>query len=130
MSSILLDTHAFIWLSEGNANLPVTLREIIDNADEVFVSIVSLWEIAIKVNIGKITLQKNFNDLEASLNNTRLMLLPISISATVHLSNLPIHSNHKDPFDRMLIAQSIDRDILIASRDIKFDLYPIKRVWE
>lgn len=130
MSSILLDTHAFIWLSEGNANLPATLGKIIDNADEVFVSIVSFWEIAIKVNIGKITLQKNFNDLEASLNNTRLMLLPISISATVHLSNLPIYSNHKDPFDRMLIAQAIDRNLLIASRDIKFDLYPIKRIWE
>ena len=97
---LLWDTHTFIWLLEGNTNLPVTLRETIDNADQVFVSIVSFWEIAIKVNIGKIILQKNFNDLEVSLNNTRLRLLPISISATVHLSNLPIHSNHKDPFGR------------------------------
>ncbi|GBO54547.1 hypothetical protein APA_2494 [Pseudanabaena sp. lw0831] len=130
MSPILLGTHTFIWLLEGNTNLPVTLREVIDNADQVFVSIVSLWEIAIKVNIGKITLEKNFNDLEASLNNTRLILLPISIIATVHLSNLPIHSNHKDPFDRMLIAQAIDRNLLIASRDLKFDLYAVQRIWE
>jgi PIN domain nuclease of toxin-antitoxin system len=129
MSPILLDTHTFIWLLEGNTNLPITLRKTIDNTDEVFVSIVSFWEIAIKLNIGKISLQKNFNDLERSLNNTRLILLPISIGATVKLRDLPVCANHKDPFDRMLIAQAIDRNLLIASRDIKFDLYPIKRIW-
>jgi PIN domain nuclease of toxin-antitoxin system len=77
MGSILLDTHAFIWLSENDSNLPNSVLKIIDNTENVFVSIISLWEIAIKLNIGKITLQEDFNKIEARFSNTRLILLPI-----------------------------------------------------
>jgi PIN domain nuclease of toxin-antitoxin system len=93
MSSILLDTHTFIWLSEDDPNLPTSLRTTIENTDQVLVSI----------------------------------LLPISITDTIQLSQLPTH--HKDPFDRILIAQAINRSLPIASRDVAFDVYNVQRLW-
>jgi PIN domain nuclease of toxin-antitoxin system len=130
MSSILLDTHVFIWLSENDFNLPNSVLKIIDNTEEVFVSVISFWEIAIKLNIGKITLQEDFNKIESRFSNTRLILLPISIDDTVQLYKLAVFTNHKDPFDRMLIAQAIGRSIPLVSADKKFDAYPVQRIWE
>lgn len=128
MSSLLLDTHTFIWLSEDDPNLPTTLRDKIENTDHVFVSIVSFWEISIKLNIGKISLRDDFNDIESRFKSTRFTLLPISIKDTIQLCQLPIH--HKDPFDRILIAQAINRSLIVASRDAVFDAYKIQRLWE
>ena len=128
MSSILLDTHTFIWLSEDDPNLPVSRRDMIEDTDEVFVSIASFWEISIKLTIGKLSLQADFNDVESRFTATRFQLLPISIRDTVQLHQLPLH--HKDPFDRILIAQAINRSLSIVSADTAFDAYPIKRVWE
>ncbi len=128
MSSILLDTHTFIWLSEDDRNLPKSLRETIENTDDVFVSIVSFWEISIKLNIGKISLRDDFNNIESRFNATRFILLPISIKDTLQLSQLPMH--HKDPFDRILLAQAMSRSLVIASRDAVFDAYGVDRLWE
>ena len=127
MSSILLDTHAFIWLSEDDLKLPTSVRETIETTDDVFISIASFWEISIKLTIGKISLQIDFDDVEASFSSTRFKLLPISIKNTIQLRQLPLH--HKDPFDRILITQAIDRSIPLVSRDVAFDAYPIQRVW-
>ncbi|MFZ1028949.1 MAG: type II toxin-antitoxin system VapC family toxin [Limnoraphis robusta] len=127
MSSILLDTHAFIWLSEDDQSLPTSLRDRIEATDNVFVSIASFWEISIKVTIGKIVLQNDFNDIEDRFEATRFKLLPISIKDTILLHQLPLH--HKDPFDRILIAQAMNRSFPIVSRDSTFDAYPISRVW-
>jgi len=102
MSSILLDTHTFIWLSEDAPNLPVSTRAMIEDIDDVFVSIASFWEISIKLTIGKLSLQTDFDDIEARFTSTRFQILPISIRDTVKLRQLPLH--HKDPFDRILIA--------------------------
>ena len=127
MSSILLDTHAFIWLSEDDLKLPTSVRETIETTDDVFISIASFWEISIKLTIGKISLQIDFDDVEASFSSTGFKLLPISIKNTIQLRQLPLH--HKDPFDRILITQAIDRSIPLVSRDVAFDAYPIQRVW-
>jgi PIN domain nuclease of toxin-antitoxin system len=127
MSSLLLDTHTFIWLSEDDPNLPTTLRSTIENTDRVFVSIVSFWEISIKLNIGKISLRDDFNNIESRFRATKFTLLPISIKDTIQLSQLPIH--HKDPFDRVLIAQAMNRSLTVASRDVAFDAYDIQRLW-
>lgn len=127
MSSILLDTHAFIWLSEDDSNLPNATREVIEDTSNVFVSIASFWEISIKLTIGKISLQSDFNAIESRFNLTRFQLLSISIKDTIQLSQLPL--NHKDPFDRILIAQAMNRSIPLISRDSEFDHYPIQRVW-
>lgn len=66
MDSILLDTHVFIWLAENDSNLPVSIRDAIENTDNVFVSIASFWEISIKIKIGKLSLLSDFNDIESS----------------------------------------------------------------
>jgi PIN domain nuclease of toxin-antitoxin system len=113
MSSILLDTHTFIWLSEDAPNLPRALQESIESTENVFVSIVTFWEISIKLNIGKISLRDDFNDIESRFKSTRFILLPISIKDTVQLSQLPLH--HKDPFDRILISQAMNRSIAVVS---------------
>jgi PIN domain nuclease of toxin-antitoxin system len=127
MSVLLLDTHAFIWFSEGDANLSVALREQIESANQVCVSIASFWEIAIKLSIGKLALQTDFATIEAKLAPAGITLLPILFTDTVQVRQLPLH--HRDPFDRMLIAQAINRSITVISRDVHFDAYPVQRSW-
>lgn len=127
MSALLLDTHAFIWFSENAPNLSVTLKEQIESADRVYLSIASLWEIAIKISIGKLTLQSDYADIEAQLPAAGILLLPISFADTVRVRNLPFH--HRDPFDRILIAQSINHSLVLVSRDEMFDAYAVQRLW-
>lgn len=127
MTSFLLDTHTFIWLTENDPNLPNNLREEIDFAPEVYVSIVSLWEIAIKLNLGKLALQKSYETIETKLEASDITLLSISFSDTLKIFTLPLH--HRDPFDRMLIAQSLNRSLILISKDTKFDAYNVPRKW-
>ncbi|NEO39077.1 MAG: type II toxin-antitoxin system VapC family toxin [Moorea sp. SIOASIH] len=127
MSSFLLDTHAFIWLSENDPNLPNKLRDMIDAADSVYLSIASLWEIAIKLNLGKLSLQRSYQTIESELQSSDISLLPIEFIDTLQISNLPLH--HRDPFDRMLIAQAMNKSLVLISRDNKFDAYLIQRLW-
>ncbi|EGJ33940.1 MULTISPECIES: type II toxin-antitoxin system VapC family toxin [Moorena] len=127
MTFFLLDTHTFIWLSENDQNLPKRLRDMIDVADSVYLSIASLWEIAIKLNLGKLSLQRSYQTIESELQSSDISLLPIAFIDTLQISNLPLH--HRDPFDRMLIAQAMNRSLVLISRDNKFDAYPIQRLW-
>jgi PIN domain nuclease of toxin-antitoxin system len=127
MTSFLLDTHTFIWLTENDPNLPNNLREEIDFAPEVYVSIVSLWEIAIKLNLGKLALQKSYETIETKLEASDINLLSISFSNTLKICTLPLY--HRDPFDRMLIAQSLNRSLILISKDTKFDAYNVPRKW-
>jgi PIN domain nuclease of toxin-antitoxin system len=92
------------------------------------VSIVSLWEIAIKINIGKLTLKTNFQAIEQNLIDQDISILPINIIAIQTYLTLPLY--HRDPFDRILIAQSIDLALTIISCDIQFDAYPVARLWD
>ncbi len=128
MKDFLLDTHAFIWLSENDPNLPNNLREMIDLADTVYLSIVSLWEMAIKLNLGKLSLKRSYETIEQELKLSDISLLPITFLDTVQVYRLPLH--HRDPFDRMLIAQAINKSLILISRDTQFDAYPIQRIWE
>mgnify|MGYP006273438007 CR=1 FL=1 len=127
MSSFLLDTHTFIWLSENHPNLPSNLRDMIDLADTVYVSIASLWEIAIKLNTGKLSLQRSYEVIGTELESSDIILLPISFADTVQIRNLPLH--HRDPFDCILVAQAINHSLVLISRDPAFDAYPIQRLW-
>ncbi|BAY13664.1 type II toxin-antitoxin system VapC family toxin [Calothrix sp. NIES-2098] len=128
MSAFLLDTHAFIWLTENDSSLPYNLRMTINNADFVYLSIASLWEIAIKLNLGKLSLQRSYETIGSAIDASDILLLPISFGDTVQVRNLPLH--HGDPFDRMLIAQAINHSLIIISRDKKFDAYSVQRLWE
>ncbi|MGK7939199.1 MAG: type II toxin-antitoxin system VapC family toxin [Crocosphaera sp.] len=128
MKDFLLDTHAFIWLSENDPNLPNNLREMIDLADTVYLSIVSLWEMAIKLNLGKLSLKRSYETIEQELKSSDISLLPITFLDTVQIYRLPLH--HRDPFDRMLIAKAINKSLILISCDTQFDAYPIQRIWE
>lgn len=99
-----------------------------DSSNEVFLSICSLWEMAIKLSIGKLNLAQPFEVLipeQMSLN--RIELLPIEIGHTLLITRLPFH--HRDPFDRMLIAQAIVEELPILGVDPAFDAYPVERFW-
>jgi len=127
MSQFLLDTHTFIWLTEDSPNLPDDLREMIDAANLVYVSIASLWEISIKLKLGKLSLKQSYESIGSAIANSDILLLPIAFEDTAQLLNLPLY--HNDPFDRILIAQAINHSLIIISTDKKFDAYPIQRVW-
>jgi PIN domain nuclease of toxin-antitoxin system len=124
----LLDTHTFIWFLEGSDRLPSKLVEIIrDLNNDCYVSIASLWELSIKISSGKLELQTEFKDLENSIDILSLKILPVSFTEINQVFMLEFH--HRDPFDRMIIAQSITEDLTIISKDKNFSLYPIKLLW-
>ncbi|MBD2001174.1 type II toxin-antitoxin system VapC family toxin [Leptolyngbya sp. FACHB-541] len=127
MSTFLLDTHAFIWLTENDSSLPGNLRTTIDTADLVYLSIASFWEIAIKLKLGKLSLRQSYETIGIAIDSSDILILPISFADTVQVRNLPLH--HGDPFDRMLISQAINHSLTIISTDKKFDAYPVKRMW-
>ncbi|NJN89319.1 MAG: type II toxin-antitoxin system VapC family toxin [Leptolyngbyaceae cyanobacterium RM2_2_4] len=127
MSAFLLDTHAFIWLAENDSSLPDGLRTMIDTADLVYLSIASLWEIAIKLKLGKLSLQQSYETIGGAIDTSDILILPISFADTVQVRNLPLH--HSDPFDRMLISQAINHSLTVISTDKKFDAYSIRRLW-
>jgi PIN domain nuclease of toxin-antitoxin system len=127
VTNLLLDTHAFIWYSENDPKLPESIKIDIESADQVCISIASLWEIAIKLSIGKLSLRSNYESIEASLEPAGISLLPISFTDTVQVMNLPLH--HRDPFDRILIAQSINQSLTLVSCDNAFTAYPIQIKW-
>ena len=126
---LLLDTHTVLWFINGDANLSAVARQLIeDHENERLLSIASLWEMAIKISIGKLELNISFaNLLEQQITTNAIDLLHISPAHLDVLKTLSFH--HRDPFDRLIIAQSIVENVPILSRDITFDLYPIERRW-
>ena len=91
MNRLLLDTHALIWFVSNDPNLPVSTRDKIESADDVFLSIASLSEMAINFNIGKLALQGNFEDIEPQLNAAGITILPVTFADTVQFRYLPLH---------------------------------------
>jgi len=124
---ILLDTHALLWFLEDDPRLPSSLRSLIEDSDRVFASVVSLWEIAIKLSINKLTLKFEFQDLPNFLDELEINVLSLAFEDTNRYVSLSLH--HRDPFDRMLIAQAMTNSLAIASADPAFDAYPIQRMW-
>jgi PIN domain nuclease of toxin-antitoxin system len=116
---ILLDTHIFYWLFYDQHRLPSAARTILDDADAVFVSAVSLWELAIKVRVGK--LKADIPELIGSLAATNLLELPVLARHTPLVSILPLH--HADPFDRLLIAQAISEPLRLLTADPQLRQY-------
>jgi PIN domain nuclease of toxin-antitoxin system len=125
----LLDTHTLLWYTLANPKLSSTATALIlDPANAIVISPASYWEIAIKVSMGKLALQQPFEDfIDACLNKYCFAILPIEPSHASALIRLPFH--HKDPFDRMLIAQAIVEAIPVIGGDSAFDAYGIKRLW-
>jgi PIN domain nuclease of toxin-antitoxin system len=124
----LLDTHTFLWFVMGNPRITPKIRAQIED-NENFVSIVSVWEIAIKSGIGKLTLELPFDDfIDRQIAPNGIQLLDIKLEHLKVVATLPLH--HRDPFDRLLIAQSIVEEIVLISADSVFSLYPVQSMWE
>ncbi len=127
--NVLLDTHAFIWYIEGSKNLSSKAQEIMESSNnDLYFSIASIWEIAIKSGKGRLDLQNPFHDLEYLLQQLSINILPITFTDTKIYVDLPFH--HNDPFDRILVAQSINHSLVLLSCDKIFDAYVSDRLWE
>jgi len=128
---LLLDTHSLIWYALDDPRLSATARGLIeDPSSEVLVSPASLWEIAIKVSNGKLALHQPYKDfLGQFLRPGGFRALPIESDHLIHLASLPFPPGHKDPFDRLLIAQAIVEGVAIVGADWAFDGYLVHRIW-
>jgi PIN domain nuclease of toxin-antitoxin system len=125
---LLLDTHTVIWYINGNTRMPQHIRQILDNkSNDVYVSVISLWEISIKSQKGKLVLHKSLEDIMRLLYSNGFQFLGINPVHVHCLDSLPLR--HKDPFDRMLIAQSLEDDFVLVSCDEMFDRYDARRLW-
>lgn len=126
--SLLLDTHTLLWFLIDDAKLSATAEQEINAAAEVFVSIASLWEIGIKTKTGKLSLPAPLgNFLQSELDKNNFQVRPIGIAHIQQVAQLPLH--HRDPFDRMLVAQSIVDGLALVSCDPALDAYGIMRIW-
>ena len=126
---VLLDTHTFLWFIMGNERLSKDARACIEDLNnEKYISIVSLWEIAIKTSLGKMGLSGSFETvIPKQLEKNGFEVFGITFEHLVLVSSLPFY--HRDPFDRLIIAQSLVDIMSIIGVDTIFDSYSVSRVW-
>jgi PIN domain nuclease of toxin-antitoxin system len=127
--NLLLDTHALLWFLTDSPKLPIGTRDVMkDLTNPTFVSMVSLWEVALKHSLGRLELHaepERFFDL---VEESGFSLLPIESAHILGMTRLALH--HQDPFDRLLIAQAQYEDLTIVSKDRMFSLYDIRLLWD
>jgi PIN domain nuclease of toxin-antitoxin system len=126
---LLLDTHTFLWFLLDAPQLSTTARDVVvDPTNDIEVSPATYWEIAIKISLGKYELPEPYDVfIEREIASNDFRILPIEPKHTAVLTTLPFH--HRDPFDRLLIAQAMVEAIPILSIDAAFDAYPVTRLW-
>ena len=126
---LLLDTHALIWFISGDSKLGEQAKEAFLNRDNrLYFSKVSLWEITIKISLGKLVLAGQWlTAIEKEMVSNGIQWLEIEIDHCKILADLPLH--HRDPFDRLLISQAISESMSIVSIDRQFSLYPLEIIW-
>lgn len=126
---LLLDTQAFLWFVSGDRKLSRSARHRIEDArNDKFLSIASVWEMAIKVELGKLRIDVPMSDLiQAGAVENGFALLAIEPEHAIGVSTLERH--HGDPFDRMLIVQAVYEDMAIVGADQQFDAYGVRRIW-
>ncbi len=126
---ILLDTHTFLWYILANPQLSARAKALMRASEnEKFLSIASPWETSIKVSTGKLMLSEPLESYFAEqMRLNSIQLLPITLAHVARVSTLPFH--HRDPFDRLLVAQSLTENIPLVSADAALDAYGIERLW-
>jgi PIN domain nuclease of toxin-antitoxin system len=126
---VLLDTHAFLWSIAGDDRLSKTAEEIfLDPKINLYFSAASCWEICIKMSLGKLSLKRGwFKTIQAEMRTNAVQWLPVEMQHCMELTKLPFH--HRDPFDRVLIAQALAEDLKLLSRDGRLSAYKIERIW-
>jgi PIN domain nuclease of toxin-antitoxin system len=127
--NILVDTHSFLWFIAGSSQLSSRARSLIeDPANQPFLSVASLWEMAIKVSLGRLSIGPPFEAfITQQLELNGVELLPIQARHVAVVATLPFH--HRDPFDRLLIAQAQVEQMPLLGVDSAFDAYAITRLW-
>ena len=127
--NVLLDTHAFLWSITGDNRLSKTAEKTFLNPNNnLFFSVASFWEICIKMSLGKLSLTSGwFKTIQAEIRINAVQWLPVEMPHCLELTKLPFH--HRDPFDRMLIAQAVVEDLQLLSRDPRLSAYEIDRIW-
>lgn len=126
---ILLDTQAFLWIISDAPELSKKAKKLfLDQENELFLSLASIWEMAIKSSLGKLKLKQPIEKfLPAQLQENSILQLDISFRHVVGVTSLPFH--HRDPFDRLIISQAIQENLPLLSSDEAFDAYNIQRLW-
>jgi len=128
MGQHLLDTHTLLWMQDDNPELSQKARKLLaDSSNELYVSIVSIWEVVIKKSLGKLELDYEIDDLLQSCLINRITILPLQLSCFTVLEKLPFI--HRDPFDRIIAATAIDLNYTLISRDRNLPKYNLKIIW-
>ncbi|HAA29945.1 MAG TPA: PIN domain nuclease [Cyanobacteria bacterium UBA8553] len=126
--TLLLDTHTFLWFINDSPQLSTDAKNLLESEVDLWLSVVSLWEIAIKTSLGKLTLPDTYDKfIPQQLTLNDIEILPISMAHLALVATLPFH--HRDPFDRLLVAQAIVEKVSIVSIDVVFDSYTVNRIW-
>lgn len=124
----LLDTHTLLWFLAGDPNLSQKASiAITDELSERFVSIATFWEIGIKVSLGKLKILGPLDDMASHIIENGFDILSIGLADTLTISKLPLH--HRDPFDRMIIAQALSHNMTIITKDESFKEYGVDVLW-
>lgn len=126
----LLDAHSLIWALDDPSRLGTNARAVLENPDnELAVSVGTIWELSIKTGIGKLSLSLPYRQwVERALADLGITVSPITLEFTDRQTALPFH--HRDPFDRLLVAQCLVETIPIVSADAVFDQYGVTRLWD
>ena len=126
---LLIDTHSLLWFCEGNPALSATARAAMeDMTNERYVSHASAWEVAIKLNLGKLSLQTDCGDLFPGVMDANGFVL-LNLSLAHYQALIPLPRHHGDPFDRMIIAQAQVEQLTVVTADIHFTAYGIPLLW-
>lgn len=124
----LLDTHTLIWFINGDKQLSLAAKGAIESDEAVnYVSVASIWEIAIKISLGKLALNKPFSEINKQMEINNFKLLMIEIEDALMVANLPFY--HRDPFDRLLAVQSIRNGLKLITKDELFKPYGVSVFW-
>lgn len=125
---LILDTHTLIWFINGDHQLPGKSIQLIQNLEnKCFISIASIWEIAIKLSLGKLELNGGFDEISKIITRYEFELLPITFNHIQTLLSLDYH--HRDPFDRIIISQGLVEGIAIITKDENFIKYNVEVFW-
>jgi len=126
---LLLDTHAFLWFINDSPELSATARNLMeDSSSDLLLSHASVWEMAIKISLGKLDTPQPFDQfIDTQLQANQIALLHLSVQQIARLVTLPFH--HRDPFDRLLDVQALNENLPLLSRDSIFDAYGVQHLW-